>query len=279
LLLPCGPGPDTEAASKPTAKWLEAVAAAQCIPEVVEAVRRNANRLGVVEPAVRLLLRLCVGKDSDTDRRRAFAVDADAAPILLEVTDTLGDAVTKLCFCFCFAQGGLERGRICGGGGDFCDEEGQVMPLPTPALRELQERLCVATQVLNANEMYEKCDRFFDPAALAREGREGASQREARRGGAPLALDTKRTVFVATLAVLELCSGGSSKVADERRIKLIGVIADEICDLLSSNRSVARRLVTPLRGFGRVPCRAFLFVFTLAHSSCFLLSLCLFTSF
>jgi hypothetical protein len=137
----------------------------------------------------------------------------------------------------------------------------------------------MATQVLNANEMYEKCDRFFDPAALAREGREGASQREARRGGAPLALDTKRTVFVATLAVLELCSGGSSKVADERRIKLIGVIADEICDLLSSNRSVARRLVTPLRGFGRVPCRAFLFVFTLAHSSCFLLSLCLFTSF
>jgi hypothetical protein len=117
LLLPCGPGPDTEAASKPTAKWLEAVAAAKCIPEVVEAVRRNADRLGVVEPAVRLLLRLCVGKDSDTDRRRAFAVDADAAPILLEVTDALGDAVTNCAFLFLFFPGRSRKGEEVGGRG------------------------------------------------------------------------------------------------------------------------------------------------------------------
>jgi hypothetical protein len=34
---------------------------------------------------VRLLQRLCNGKDSDADRRRNAAVAADVAPILLEV--------------------------------------------------------------------------------------------------------------------------------------------------------------------------------------------------
>jgi len=98
-------------------------------------------------------------------------------------------------------------------------------------------------QVLNTNEMYEKCDRFFNEAALTKESRENFSQREVRRGGPAFALANKKTVFVTSLTVLELCCGGNSKVADERRIKLIGVIADEICDLLSSNRYVSTTLV------------------------------------
>ena len=49
-------------------------------------VRRHVGKLGVADVATRLLLRLCVGKDNDADRRRKAVVLVDAAPILLEVT-------------------------------------------------------------------------------------------------------------------------------------------------------------------------------------------------
>jgi hypothetical protein len=33
---------------------------------------------------------------------------------------------------------------------------------------------------------------------------------------------------------IELVVGGSTKMADERRVKCIGTLCDEICDMLSS---------------------------------------------
>lgn len=72
-------------ARRPSPKYFHRFLLCLCTTQIVDAVRRNTTRLGVVELAVRLLLRLCVGKDSDSDRRRALAVNADVAPILLEV--------------------------------------------------------------------------------------------------------------------------------------------------------------------------------------------------
>ena len=83
-------------------------------------------------------------------------------------------------------------------------------------------------QVLSANEMYDKVDRFFNDAFLAREAEDGASGRDAKRGGAGFPLAAKKAVFTAILTLLELFSGGQSKMADERRIHLLGVVCDEV---------------------------------------------------
>ena len=97
----------------------------------------------------------------------------------------------------------------------------------------------ILLEALSSNEMYEKAGRFFDPKMLAHEREEGGSQREVRRGGANLVLAAKATVFKAALTVLAEVAGGTSKLADERRIRLVGILSDEVCDLLSSNRSSA----------------------------------------
>jgi hypothetical protein len=100
----------------------------------------------------------------------------------------------------------------------------------------------ILLEVLSTHEMYDSAGKFFDPKVLGLDTQGGLggggksslsanpAKRKAQQEARLLAL-----MFRNVLGVFEALVAGTTKASDERRIKLIGVVADEMCDLVSSN--------------------------------------------
>mmetsp|Transcript_25621 Transcript_25621/g.30352 ORF Transcript_25621/g.30352 Transcript_25621/m.30352 type:complete len:2015 (+) Transcript_25621:83-6127(+) len=92
----------------------------------------------------------------------------------------------------------------------------------------------IIIKVLTTSDMFTDAHQFFDPKALSVDGKLGTAKRLKQQNE----LRLKASTFKSILTSLENVVGGTSKLADERRIKLIGTLCDEVCDLISSQQDV-----------------------------------------